>query len=278
MLASSELQRYARQLMLSNIGQHGQQKLKNTKVLLVGVGGLGSACAPYLAAAGVGHLGLIDDDKVDVSNLQRQILYGENTLRQSKVESAQKRLQDLNPLIKIETHATRLDATNILEILEPYNIIVDGSDNFTTRYLINDACVQLEKPNVYASVLRFAGQLSTYVPNQGPCYRCLFTEPPDDIPSCSEAGVLGVLPGVLGTLQATEVLKLILQTGEPLNGRLLMFDALKLNFREIKFQRDAECQSCGVNRKPSDHKQSALISITKPKYVSCECEQRIRSE
>ncbi|MBN9416816.1 MAG: molybdopterin-synthase adenylyltransferase MoeB [Candidatus Eremiobacteraeota bacterium] len=249
-LTPAELARYDRHLNLPEVGLEGQRKLKTARVLLIGAGGLGSPLSLYLAAAGVGTLGLVDFDRVDESNLQRQILHGTKDVGRPKVDSACDRLQDLNPHVALQVHATALTSQNALEILADYDVIVDGTDNFPTRYLVNDACVLLGKPHVYGSIFRFEGQVSVFHPAAGaPCYRCLFPEapPPGMVPSCAEGGVLGVLPGVIGTLQATEILKLILGSGQPLLGRLLLFDALAMNFRELKIARDPECRMCGPN-------------------------------
>lgn len=242
----AELLRYARHLALPGVGEAGQARLKAARVLLVGAGGLGSPAALYLAAAGVGTIGLVDDDRVDVSNLQRQVLHGTAAVGSSKVESAAARLQDLNPGVTLRRHATRLTAANALEILRDYDVVIDGSDNFPTRYLVNDACVLLGKPDVYGAILRFEGQVSVFGKG-GPCYRCLYREPPPPhlVPSCEEAGVLGVLPGIIGSIQALEAMKLILAVGEPLVGRLLLFDGLKLVTRELQLSRDPECPVCG---------------------------------
>lgn len=262
-LNSSELQHYARHLALPEIGKGGQLKLKKARVLLVGAGGLGSASSLYLAAAGVGRIGIVDFDIVDSSNLHRQILYGTSAVGERKVAIAKKRLQDVNPHIDIVTHDCKLDASNALEILGDYDIVADGTDNFSTRYLVNDACHLLKKPNVYASIFRFEGQVSVFDTRRGPCYRCLFPSPPPegDIPSCAEGGVLGVLPGIAGTLQANEVIKLIANIGDPLVGRLLTFDALSLNFSALRFEKDPECALCGPN---------ATITSLSDCGVSCE--------
>lgn len=249
-LSPEELSRYDRHLNLSAVGLEGQTRLKAARVLLIGTGGLGSPLGLYLAAAGIGTLGIIDFDKVDESNLQRQILHGTKDVGRSKVDSAADRLHDVNPHVKLHKHELKLTSGNALEILDRYDIVVDGTDNFPTRYLVNDACVLLKKPNVYGSIHRFEGQVSVFHPaGEGPCYRCLYPEPPPPglVPSCAEGGVLGVLPGVIGTLQATEALKLILQIGDTLKGRLLMFDALAMRFRELKIPRDPACPMCGNN-------------------------------
>jgi adenylyltransferase/sulfurtransferase len=248
-LNGTEAKRYARQLALPEMGEAGQRRLKEASVLLVGTGGLGSASSMYLAAAGVGRIGILDFDVVDVSNLHRQIIHGESTLGQKKVESAKRRLLDINPHIDVETYDCRLDRSNALEIIREYDIVADGTDNFPTRYLVNDACQLLGKANVYASVFRFEGQVSVFDARRGPCYRCLFREapPPGEVPSCAEGGVLGVLPGIAGTLQATEVIKLITGIGEPLIGRLLTFDALSMDFVTLKVKKDPGCVLCGPN-------------------------------
>jgi len=234
--------RYTRQTTLPEIGEAGQRKLAEASVLIVGAGGLGSPTALYLAAAGVGRIGLVDFDRVDVTNLHRQILYGTSSVGMPKLEAARARLEDLNGEIQIETHEARLTSENALEILGGYDIVVDGTDNFATRYLVNDACVILGKPNVYGSIFRFDGQASIFAMPDGPCYRCLYPEPPPPglVPSCAEGGVLGVLPGVIGTIQATEAIKLITGAGETLAGRLLLFDALRMTFRTMKLPRRCE--------------------------------------
>jgi adenylyltransferase/sulfurtransferase len=225
----------------------GQKRLKAGSALLIGTGGLGSPLALYLAAAGVGHIGLVDFDVVDESNLQRQIVHGTSTVGVPKIESARQRLQDLNPMIEITTHEAQITSENALELMRPYDVIVDGTDNFPTRYLSNDACVLLGKPNVYGSIFRFEGQATVFYPQEGgPCYRCLYPEPPPPglVPSCAEGGVLGVLPGVIGTIQATEVIKLLTGIGEPLIGRLLLYDALHMDFRQLKLRRNPQCPVC----------------------------------
>ena len=246
-LESAELSRYARHLSLPEVGKKGQLRLKDSRVLVVGAGGLGSPLALYLAAAGVGTLGLVDFDEVDATNLQRQILHGTKDVGRAKLDSARERLADANPHVLIVTHDVRLDSSNALEILSGYDIVADGTDNFPTRYLVNDACVLLGKPNVYGSVFRWEGQASVFASDGGPCYRCLFREPPAPglIPNCAEAGVLGVLPGIIGLIQALEVIKLILGQGDTLNGRLLIFDALEMSWREIAIGRNADCPVCG---------------------------------
>jgi len=242
------MQRYARHLSLPEVGPAGQRKIRTAKVLCIGAGGLGSPVLLYLAAAGVGRLGVVDHDRVDVSNLQRQVVHTTRDTGRPKTASARERLEALNPDVEIVEHPVRLNRENVLEILRDYDVVVDGSDNFPTRYLVNDACVLLGKPNVYGSIYRFEGQASLFAPHLGgPCYRCLYPEPPPPgtVPSCVEAGVLGVLPGVIGCIQATETLKLVMGIGVPLLGRLLLYDALEMRFREIKVRRDPGCPVCG---------------------------------
>ncbi|MBK9516796.1 MAG: molybdopterin-synthase adenylyltransferase MoeB [Anaeromyxobacter sp.] len=247
-LTPAEYQRYARHLILPEVGLEGQRRLKGARVLLVGAGGLGSPVALYLAAAGVGHLGLVDFDTVDASNLQRQVLHGTGDVGRLKLDSARDRLADLNPGVHVEGHPTRLDRGNALELVRAHDLVVDGTDTFATRYLTNDACVLAGKPNVYGSVFRFEGQASVFATAEGPCYRCLYPEPPPPglVPSCAEGGVLGVLPGLVGLIQATEALKLLLGAGEPLIGRLLLVDALAMSFRQVKVRRDPRCPACGT--------------------------------
>lgn len=246
-LSPDQRRRYSRHLLIPEVGEEGQRKLLDAKVLLVGAGGLGSPAALYLAAAGVGTLGIVDADVVDDSNLQRQVLHSSERIGQPKVESARQAILALNPDVSVIAHEVRLDKENVLDIFVDYDIILDGTDNFATRYLINDACVLLNKPNAHGSIFRFEGQATTFVPHVGPCYRCLFpTPPPPELaPSCAEAGVLGLLPGTVGIIQATEVAKLILGIGEPLIGRLLTYDALEMEFRELRLSRDPECPMCG---------------------------------
>jgi adenylyltransferase/sulfurtransferase len=247
-LSNEEIRRYSRHLILPEFGMQAQRKLKQGSVLLIGAGGLGSPLALYLAAAGVGHIGLVDFDVVDESNLQRQIVHGTSTLGVRKTESAKRRLQDLNPHIEVTTYEAQITSENALELLRPYDVIVDGTDNFPTRYLSNDASVMLGKPNVYGSIFRFEGQATVFAPQLGgPCYRCLYPEPPPPglVPSCAEGGVLGVLPGVIGTIQATEAIKLLAGIGETLVGRLMLYDALTMRFRELKLRRNPECPVCG---------------------------------
>lgn len=246
-LTDAERLRYARHLILPELGEEGQLRLKRGSVLLVGAGGLGSPAALYLAAAGVGHIGLVDFDTVDASNLHRQILYVTSDVGASKLEAAARRLHDLNGEIEISTHNGPLTSENALDVMRPYDVIVDGTDNFPTRYLVNDACVLLGRPNVYGSIFRFEGQLSVFDSTRGPCYRCVHPDPPPPhlVPSCAEAGVLGVLPGIVGTMQATEALKLLAGIGEPLIGRLLLVDALRMSFRTLRLPKDPACRVCG---------------------------------
>ena len=248
-LSHEEIRRYSRHLILPEVGLEGQVKLKQARVLLVGAGGLGSPLALYLAAAGVGTLGLVDFDVVDESNLQRQVLHGTSAVGLPKLESARQRIRDINPNVTVETHETRLSSANALDLVKRYDLVADGTDNFPTRYLVNDACVLTGKPNVYGSIFRFEGQASVFAHADGPCYRCLYAEPPPPglVPSCAEGGVLGVLPGVIGLIQATEAIKLILGKGEPLVGRLLLYDALAMSFRELKLKKDPACPVCGTN-------------------------------
>ena len=248
-LTNDEINRYSRHLIMPEVGVEGQRKLKAAKVLCIGAGGLGSPVAMYLAAAGVGRLGIVDFDTVDFSNLQRQILHGTPDVGRSKLASAKDRLNALNPNVQIDTYETALSSQNALQIFEPYDIVVDGTDNFPTRYLVNDACVLLGKPNAYGSIFRFEGQASVFATKDGPCYRCLYPEPPPPglVPSCAEGGVLGVLPGLIGVIQATETLKLIMGIGEPLVGRFLIVDALHMKFRELKLRKDPDCPVCGTH-------------------------------
>ena len=248
-LSNEEILRYSRHLIMPEVGMEGQLKLKRARVLLVGTGGLGAPLGLYLAAAGVGTLGIVDFDKVDFTNLQRQVAFGTSDVGRPKIEAAAERLGNLNPEIQIKSYETQLTSENALEIFRDYDIIVDGTDNFPTRYLVNDACVLLGKPNVYGSIFRFEGQASIFGYPDGPCYRCLYPEPPPPglVPSCAEGGVLGVLPGIIGSIQAMETLKLILKTGEPLVGRLLLFDALGMKFRELKLRKNPDCPVCGTN-------------------------------
>lgn len=245
-LSPDEIRRYSRHLVMPEVGQEGQRRLKAARVLVVGAGGLGSPAAMYLAAAGIGQLGLVEFDRVEESNLQRQVLYGQSDIGRSKIEVARTRLQEVNPLIEIVPHEIKIEAGNALDLMRGYDLVIDGSDNFPTRYLINDAAVLTGIPDVYGSIFRFEGHLSVFDGRNGPCYRCLFPEPPPPglVPSCAEGGVLGVLPGVIGSLQANEAIKLLLQVGEPLIGRLVVFDALALSFRELRLKKNPECPVC----------------------------------
>jgi sulfur-carrier protein adenylyltransferase/sulfurtransferase len=246
-LSHAEVLRYSRHLLLPEVGVEGQRKLKAARVLTIGAGGLGSPLSLYLAAAGVGTIGVVDFDVVDLTNLQRQIVHGTSTLGRPKLESAKGRLTDLNPNVNVVSHEGRLTSENAFEIIQDYDIVVDGTDNFPTRYLVNDACVLLGKPNVYGSIFRFEGQASVFYAKEGPCYRCLYSEPPPPglVPSCAEGGVLGVLPGIIGSIQALETIKWIIGAGDSLVGRLVLFDALKLRFRELKLRKDPTCPICG---------------------------------
>ncbi len=248
-LSKEELQRYHRHLIMPEVGPEGQKRLKGARVLCIGAGGLGSPLSMYLAAAGVGRIGIVDFDQVEASNLQRQILHGTDWVGRSKLESARERLRSVNPHVEVVTHEARLTSANALEIFKGFDVVVDGTDNFPTRYLVNDACVLLGKPNVYGSIFRFDGQVSVFWAERGPCYRCLYPEPPPPglVPSCAEGGVLGVLPGVIGTLQGIEALKLILGLGSPLIGRLMLFDALAMEWRTLKLRKNPDCPLCGKN-------------------------------
>jgi adenylyltransferase/sulfurtransferase len=248
-LTHDELRRYGRHLVLDEVGTTGQRQLKQARILLVGAGGLGSPAALYLAAAGIGTLGLVDFDAVDITNLQRQVIHGTKDIGRAKLDSASDRIRDINPHVHVERFDTALKSSNALEIARSFDVIVDGTDNFPTRYLVNDTCVLLGIPNAFGSVLRFEGQASVFADQNGPCYRCLFREPPPPgvVPNCAEAGVLGVLPGIVGTIQATEAIKLVLGKGEPLIGRLLLIDALSMQFRTIQIRRDPECPACGTH-------------------------------
>lgn len=250
-LSNEEIRRYSRHLIMPEVGIEGQRRLKAASVLLVGTGGLGSPLALYLAAAGIGRIGLVDYDVVDDSNLQRQVIHGQSTIGKSKLESAAARIRDLNPYVQIDKYNVPLTSDNALKILAPYDVIIDGTDNFPTRYLVNDACVKLGKPNVYGSIFRFEGQLSVFYAKEGPCYRCMFPEPPPPglVPSCAEGGVLGILPGTIGTMQATEAIKLILGIGQPMIGRMMLYDALEMSFTTIKIRKNPNCPVCG---KPAD--------------------------
>lgn len=252
-LGAEEIARYSRHLILPEVGMEGQLKLKRARVLLVGTGGLGSPMALYLTAAGVGTIGLVDFDVVDTSNLQRQVIHGTRDVGRKKLDSAEESMRDINPNVRVVRHETALTSGNALDIIRDYDIVADGTDNFPTRYLVNDACVKLGKPNVYGSILRFEGQLSVFYAKEGPCYRCMFPEPPPPglVPNCAEAGVLGVLPGVIGTLQATEAIKLIAGIGDPMIGRMLLYDALELSFTTIKVRKNPACPVCGQGVDPA---------------------------
>ncbi|MBL8153225.1 MAG: molybdopterin-synthase adenylyltransferase MoeB [Anaerolineae bacterium] len=247
-LSNDEIRRYSRHLIMPEVGIEGQRRLKAASVLLIGTGGLGSPLALYLAAAGIGRIGLVDYDVVDETNLQRQVIHGQSSVGQLKVESAMKRMQDINPYLQIDLYNVPLTSENAIELLTPYDVIVDGTDNFPTRYLVNDACVKLGKPNVYGSIFRFEGQLSVFYAKEGPCYRCMFPSPPPPglVPSCAEGGVLGILPGTVGTMQATEAIKLILGIGEPMIGKMLLYDALEMSFTTIKVRKNPNCPVCGI--------------------------------
>jgi adenylyltransferase/sulfurtransferase len=254
-LTNDEILRYSRHLIIPEVGVEGQRRLKAARVLMVGAGGLGSPVGLYLAAAGVGTLGIVEPDVVDVTNLQRQVLHGTKDVGGKKVESARDRIHDLNPHVEVVAHETWLSSENALEIIGQYDLVVDGTDNFATRYLVNDACVILGKPNVYGSIFRFEGQSTVFCTDEGPCYRCLYPEPPPPglVPSCAEGGVLGILPGLLGTVQATEAVKLVTGVGEPLIGRLLLVDAARMDFRTVRLRRNPRCPACGT------HEIKALI-------------------
>ena len=246
-LTREQILRYSRHLIMPEVGIEGQQKLNDAGILLIGAGGLGSPLGLYLAAAGVGRLGIVDFDTVDFTNLQRQIIHGTEDVGRLKVESAAARIRSINPDVEVKTFNTKLSRDNIEGLIKDYDVVIDGTDNFPTRYLVNDACVFQKKPNVYGSIFRFDGQATVFAPFQGPCYRCLYPEPPPPgmVPSCAEGGVLGVLPGIIGVIQATEAIKLIIGKGEPLIGRLLLYNALKMEFREVRLQRDPSCPVCG---------------------------------
>jgi adenylyltransferase/sulfurtransferase len=272
-LTNDEVKRYSRHLIMPEVGVDGQRKLKAAKVLCIGAGGLGSPVAMYLAAAGVGTIGLVDFDVVDFSNLQRQILHFTPDVGKPKLQSAKEKLHALNPEIEIRTHEVALSSQNALQLFEPYDVIVDGTDNFPTRYLVNDACVILGKPNAYGSIFRFEGQASVFATKDGPCYRCLYPEPPPPglVPSCAEGGVLGVLPGMIGIIQATETVKLIMGIGEPLIGRFLIYDALRMRFRELKLRKDPDCPVCGTHptvTKLIDYDQFCGVAPAAPEPVT----------
>ncbi|PJF40329.1 MAG: molybdopterin-synthase adenylyltransferase MoeB [Chloroflexi bacterium] len=247
-LSNEEVRRYSRHLIMPEVGIEGQRKLKSSSILLIGTGGLGSPLAMYLAAAGVGRLGLVDYDVVDDTNLQRQVIHGQRDVGRPKLDSAEERIRDINPYVDIDKYNVPLTSDNALELFAPYDVIIDGTDNFPTRYLVNDACVKLGKPNVYGSIFRFEGQLSVFYAKEGPCYRCMFPTPPPPglVPSCAEGGVLGILPGTIGTMQATEAIKLLLGIGEPMIGRMLLYDALEMSFTTIKVRKDPNCPVCGI--------------------------------
>jgi adenylyltransferase/sulfurtransferase len=277
-LSTDELVRYARHLSLPEVGVEGQRRLKAARVLLIGAGGLGSPAALYLAAAGVGTLGIVDFDVVDATNLQRQVLHGTAAIGRSKLESAEARLGDLNPFVRVERHEARLSSANALQILRGYDVVVDGSDNFPTRYLVNDACVLLGKPNVHGAVYRFDGQASVFWAERGPCYRCLFPEPPEPgmVPSCAEGGVLGVIPGLVGCIQTAEAVKILLGVGEPLVGRLLLIDSLRMTFRELRLRKDPGCPVCGESptvRELIDYER--FCGITPDAMVETAMEEKI---
>ena len=272
-LTTDELSRYSRHLILPEVGMEGQRKLKAARVLCVGTGGLGSPLAFYLAAAGIGTLGLVDFDVVDASNLQRQIIHSTKDIGRKKLDSAEEKLKALNPALNVVKHETMLTSANALDIIKDYDIVADGTDNFPTRYLVNDACVLLGKPNVYGSIFRFEGQASVFATEEGPCYRCLYPEPPPPglVPSCAEGGVLGILPGLVGVIQATEVIKLILGKGTSLAGRLLLVDALNMRFRELKLRKNPECPVCGDNPTVTeliDYQQFCGIAPETPQEAS----------
>lgn len=285
-LSADEIKRYGRHLVLPGVGMEGQLRLREGSVLLVGVGGLGSPAALYLAAAGVGRIGLIDGDRVEASNLQRQVLYATGDLGRPKVDAAAERLSQTNPNVRIDRHPAALDAGNALDLIRDYDVILDGADNFPTRYLVNDACVLAKKPDVHASVYRFEGQISVFQAGEGPCYRCLYPDPPPPgaVPSCNEGGVLGVLPGLLGTLQATEAIKLLLGEGEPLCGRLLLFNALEMRFREMTLRANPACPLCGAEPRILDLAPAAEACLPDPAPKEsfdvgpCELRRRLASD
>ncbi len=276
-LSKDEILRYSRHLIIPEVGMEGQQKLKAAKVLLVGAGGLGAPLGLYLAAAGVGRIGLVDFDVVDFTNLQRQVIHATADVGRKKLDSAAEKMQAINPHLQVTKHEVALSSENALDILKDYDIVVDGTDNFPTRYLVNDACVLLGKPNVYGSIFRFEGQATVFAYEGGPCYRCLYPEPPPPglVPSCAEGGVLGILPGTIGLIQATEAVKLILGIGEPLVGRLLLYDALGMRFRELKLRKNPECPACGAHptiTKLIDYQQFCGIPAQEPKVTENEIE------
>ena len=249
-LSNDEILRYSRHLIMPEVGMEGQVKLKKASVLMIGTGGLGAPLGLYLAAAGVGRIGIVDFDVVDMTNLQRQVIHGTKDIGRPKLDSAAERMADINPYVQIDKYEVRLTSENALGILKDYDVVVDGTDNFPTRYLVNDACVLLGKPNAYGSIFRFEGQATVFGHDDGPCYRCLYPEPPPPglVPSCAEGGVLGILPALVGSIQATETVKLILGKGETLSGRLILYDALNMKFRELKLRKNPDCPVCGPNR------------------------------
>lgn len=255
-LTNDEIRRYSRHLIMPEVGIEGQKKLKAASVLLIGTGGLGSPLALYLAAAGIGRIGLVDYDVVDETNLQRQVIHGQSSVGVLKIDSAEAKMKDINPYLQVDKYNVPLTSENAIELFTPYDVIIDGTDNFPTRYLVNDACVKLGKPNVYGSIFRFEGQLSVFYAKEGPCYRCMFPTPPPPglVPSCAEGGVLGILPGTIGTMQATEALKLILGIGEPMIGKMLLYDALEMSFTKLKVRKDPNCPVCSI-----PHEQVQLI-------------------
>lgn len=289
-LSNDEVLRFSRHLILPDVGMEGQRRLKAAKVLMIGTGGLGAPLGLYLAAAGVGRIGIVDFDAVDVTNLQRQVIHGTKDIGRPKIDSAAERMEDINPYLKIDKYETALSSANALEIMKDYDIVVDGTDNFPTRYLVNDACVLLGKPNVYGSIFRFEGQATVFNYEGGPCYRCLYPEPPPPglVPSCAEGGVLGILPAVIGSIQATETVKLILGAGTTLSGRLLLYDALHMRFRELKLRRNLDCPMCGDNPTikelidyqefcgiPQQKAQEAMEQGKLPEITPLELKQRI---
>ena len=283
MLSNDEVKRYSRHLIMPEVGMQGQLRLKAGKVLCIGAGGLGSPAALYLAAAGIGTIGIVDFDEVDFSNLQRQILHGTPDVGRSKLQSARDRLTALNPNVNVVTYETALSSSNALELFKGYDVVVDGTDNFPTRYLVNDACVLLGIPNAYGSIFRFEGQASVFGAKDGPCYRCLYPEPPPPglVPSCAEGGVLGVLPGVIGTIQATEAIKLIIGVGEPLVGRFLIYDALKMRFRELRLRKDPDCPVCGTRptvRELIDYEQFCGVAAVPPEPLPTSSDRDITVE
>ncbi len=272
-LSNDEILRYSRHLIMPEVGMEGQLKLKAGKVLMIGTGGLGAPLGLYLAAAGVGKIGIVDFDVVDVTNLQRQVIHGTKDIGRPKLDSAAERMADINPTIEIKKYETRLSSENALELFRDYDVVVDGTDNFPTRYLVNDACVLLNKPNVYGSIFRFEGQATVFHHNGGPCYRCLYPEPPPPglVPSCAEGGVLGILPALVGSIQATETVKLLIGKGETLSGRLVLYDALNMKFRELKLRRNPECPVCGDHptvRKLIDYEQFCGIPQQREEAVA----------